>query len=59
MGRLLRSLVFLGIAAGLTLGALRRFGVFNGGECSPACDCSRGESDCQCGHRTCLSPAAY
>jgi hypothetical protein len=57
MGRLFRGLIFVGIAAGLALSALRRFGLLSSGECSPACECSRGEQDCACGHRTCLSPA--
>ena len=58
MGRLLRGLIFLGVAAGLALGVLKRTGLLTGGECGPACPCSLGNENCDCGHPTCLSPAA-
>lgn len=46
------------VAVGTAVTALRRFGLLNGGECSPACPCSVGETACPCSHPTCLSPAA-
>ncbi len=57
MGKALRRLMFVAVAAGGVLVALKRLGLFGGAECSTNCDCSRGAAACYCGHKTCLAPA--
>jgi len=55
MGRLFRRLAVFTVIGVAAAAVFRRF--FGGGECGPACDCSLGEPECRCGHRTCLAPA--
>jgi len=55
--RLIRRLLFLAVIVGAVAALLRRFGLLGRGECTPACACSEGQTDCTCGHSTCLSPA--
>lgn len=57
MGRMLRKLAFVAVALGMALGVLKRLGLLGMDECTPACDCSRGVTACDCGHKTCLAPA--
>ncbi len=57
MGKAIRRLAFLAVAIGMVLGLLQRLGILGDGECTAACDCSRGTTSCDCGHRTCLAPA--
>ncbi|MDA0301536.1 MAG: hypothetical protein O2822_03340 [Chloroflexi bacterium] len=57
MGKALRRLAFVAIAAGMILGLLRRLGLLGLSECSASCPCSTGSTECHCGHKTCLAPA--
>ncbi|MEX1021683.1 MAG: hypothetical protein WD058_00925 [Dehalococcoidia bacterium] len=55
--RVLRVFVIFAVLVGVVLKALQSLGVIGSGECSPGCECSQGQMDCTCGHRTCLAPA--
>jgi hypothetical protein len=58
MRRLFSRLAFFAVAVGLVLQLLRATGLVTGGECSVACNCSKGAAPCLCGHKTCLAPQA-
>ena len=55
MGKMLRRLTFIAIAIGMVLGVLKQLGLLGSGECTADCDCSRGSTGCECGHKTCLA----
>lgn len=57
MGKMLRRLAFVAVAAGLVVTLLRRLGLLGTGECTTSCPCSTGAIACRCGHKTCLAPA--
>lgn len=56
--RFIRRFVFLALVVGIAVKVLRSLGILGGGECTPACVCSQGEMECDCGHATCLAPSA-
>ena len=55
--KFVRRFVFLALIIGIVVKVLQRLGIVGGGECTPGCACSQGQTDCLCGHATCLAPA--
>jgi len=56
--RFIRRFVIFALLIGIVAKALKSLGIVGGGECTPACACSKGEMECDCGHATCLAPTA-
>ncbi len=56
--RFIRRFVVFALLIGIVVKALQALGIVGGGECTPACPCSQGEMECDCGHATCLAPTA-
>jgi len=55
---MIRRIVLLGVLAGATVAALRALGLVGQRGCGITCECSYGATACECGHDTCLAPAA-
>lgn len=58
MFKFIRRLVVIGLLVGAGYAGLRALGLVGQPGCGITCECSYGATSCDCGHDTCLAPAA-